>query len=67
MDLKKYGPTVDSLAKSTKMFKGLKHFSYEEKLKEMSLFSLDHLRDSSSIDMTTRRMGAKRMEPASFQ
>lgn len=41
------------------MFKGLKHLSYEEKLRDMTLFSLGHLRDSSSIYMNTRRMGAE--------
>ena len=51
------------------MMKGLEHLSYEERLIDLGLFSLEkrRLRETLSMYINTQREGAKKMEPGSFQ
>ena len=51
-----------------KMIKGLEHFSYEERLRELGLFSLEMRRLSGilPIYINSLRNGAKKVEPGFF-
>jgi len=55
--------------RATKVIKALEYLSYEERLRELGLFSLEkrRLRGVFSMLINTCRKGAKRMDPGSFQ
>jgi len=55
--------------RATKMIKGLEHQTYEARLRELGLFSLEtgRLKGIFSMYTNTQRRGVKRTEPGSSQ
>jgi len=51
------------------MIKGMEHLSYQERLRQLGLFSLEQrrLREISSMCTNICREGAKKIQPGSFQ
>ena len=55
--------------RATRMVRGLENLSYEERLRELGLFSLEKRRLRGALEMPLNicRVGVSRMGPSSFQ